>query len=53
MIMSNTVILILFAVVVIGGIVSLVIYSGRRGEQHRQKTTIKPRDPRRERHTGR
>jgi hypothetical protein len=40
--MSNTAIFILIAIVVIGGIFWLVIYSGRRGEKHRQRTTIKP-----------
>lgn len=44
--MSNTVIFILIAVVVIGGIFWLVIYSGRRGEKHREKTSIKPSESR-------
>jgi len=44
--MSNTTIFILVAIVVIGGIFWLVIYSGRRGEKHRQRTTIKPPDSR-------
>lgn len=42
--MSNTVIFILVAIVVIGGIFWLVIYSGRRGEKHRQRTSIKVSD---------
>ncbi|HYJ89644.1 MAG TPA: hypothetical protein VEW46_26515 [Pyrinomonadaceae bacterium] len=42
--MSNTAIFILIAIVVIGGIFWLVIYSGRRGEKHRQKTSIKVSD---------
>ncbi|HWN12136.1 MAG TPA: hypothetical protein VNO50_23105 [Pyrinomonadaceae bacterium] len=42
--MSNTAIFILVAIVVIGGIFWLVIYSGRRGEKHRQKTSIKVSD---------
>jgi hypothetical protein len=47
--MNNTAILILISIVAIGVIFWLVIYSGRRGERHREKTTIKPRDPQRER----
>jgi hypothetical protein len=50
--MSNTAIFILIAIVVIGGIFWLVIYSGRRGEKHRQKTTIKPPDSHREGQAG-
>jgi len=42
--MSNMAILILVAIVVSAGIFWLVIYSGRRGEQHRERTTIKPPD---------
>ena len=42
--MSNTAIFILITIVVIGGIFWLVIYSGRRGEKHRQKTSIKVSD---------
>lgn len=42
--MSNTAIFILIAIVVIGGIFWLVIYSSRRGEKHRQKTSIKASD---------
>jgi hypothetical protein len=50
--MNNTAIFILVAIVVIGGIFWLVIYSGRRGEKHRQRTTIKPPDSRREEQAG-
>jgi hypothetical protein len=42
--MSNTAIFILIAIVVIGGIFWLVILAGRRGEKHRQKTSIKVSD---------
>ena len=42
--MSNTAIFILLAIVVVGGVFWLVIYSGRRGEKHRQKTSIKVSD---------
>jgi hypothetical protein len=42
--MGNTVILILISIVAIAVIFWLVIYSGRRGERHREKTTIKTRD---------
>ena len=42
--MSNTAIFIVIAIVVIGGIFWLVIYAGRRGERHRQKTSIKVSD---------
>jgi preprotein translocase subunit YajC len=44
--MSNTAIFILIAIVVIGGIFWLVIYSGRRGEKHREKTSIKTSESR-------
>ncbi|HKO97171.1 MAG TPA: hypothetical protein VJU86_09280 [Pyrinomonadaceae bacterium] len=37
---------ILIAILVIGGIFWLVIYSGRRGEKHRERTSIKPSEPR-------
>lgn len=40
--MSNPTIFILVAILVIGGIFWLVIYSGRRGEKHRERTSIKP-----------
>jgi preprotein translocase subunit YajC len=50
--MSNTAIFILIAIVVIGGIFWLVIYSGRRGEKHRQRTTIKSSDSEREGQSG-
>ena len=39
--MSNTAILVLIAIVAVAGIFWLVIYSGRRGREHREKTTIK------------
>lgn len=42
--MSTTAIFILVAIAVIGAIFWLVIYAGRRGEKHRERTTIKPRD---------
>ena len=45
--MSNTAVLILITIVAVGAIFWLVIYSGRRGEMHRQKTTLKPPEPRR------
>lgn len=50
--MSNTVIFILVAILVIGGIFWLVIYSGRRGEKHREKTSIKPSQSRNREHVG-
>lgn len=39
--MNNTAILVLIAIVAVAGIFWLVIYSGRRGQEHREKTTIK------------
>jgi ABC-type transporter Mla subunit MlaD len=42
--MANTAIFILVSIVAIAVIVWLVIYSGRRGEEHRKRTTIKTRD---------
>lgn len=39
--MNNTAILVLIAIVAVAGIFWLVIYSGRRGREHREKTTIK------------
>lgn len=50
--MTNTAILILISVLAVGAIFWLVIYSGRRGEMHRQKTTIKPSDSRRQNKVG-
>lgn len=50
--MSNTAILILITIVAVGGIFWLVIYSGRRGEMHRQKTTIKAPESRRQNKVG-
>ncbi|HKO43823.1 MAG TPA: hypothetical protein VJU84_11155 [Pyrinomonadaceae bacterium] len=44
--MSNTAIFILVAIIVVGGIFWLVMYSGRRGEKHRQSTSIKTPDSR-------
>lgn len=44
--MSNGAIIILITVAAVGVIFWLVIYSGRRGEMHRQKTTIKPPESR-------
>ena len=40
--MITTALFFLLAVLVLGGIFWVVVYSGRRGEQHRQKTSIKP-----------
>jgi hypothetical protein len=50
--MSTTAIFILITILVIGGIFWIVIYSGRRGENHRQKTSIKPPESPREEHAG-
>ncbi len=50
--MSNSAILILITIVAVGAIFWLVIYSGRRGEAHRQKTTIKPPESRRDNRVG-
>lgn len=44
--MSNTVIFVLISIITIVTIFWLVIYAGRRGEKHREKTTIKTRDSR-------
>ena len=44
--MIKTAIFVLIAIVVIAGIFWLVIYSGRRGERHREKTSIKPSESR-------
>ena len=44
--MSNTVIFIVISILTVAAILWLVIYGGRRGEKHREKTTIKPSDPR-------
>ena len=49
--MTNTAILILISVLAVGAIFWLVIYSGRRGEMHRQ-TTIKPPESRRQNKVG-
>lgn len=50
--MTNTAILILISMVAVVAIFWLVIYSGRRGEMHRQKTTIKPLESRRQNKVG-
>lgn len=50
--MSNTAILILITIVAVGGIFWLVVYSARRGEVHRQKTTIKPTESRSQNKVG-
>lgn len=42
--MSTTAIFILIGIVAMGVILWLVIYSGKRGEKHREKTSIKPRE---------
>ncbi len=44
--MSNSAMLILMTILAIGVIFWLVIYAGRRGEMHRQKTTIRPPESR-------
>ncbi|HET6671310.1 MAG TPA: hypothetical protein VFH15_13860 [Pyrinomonadaceae bacterium] len=50
--MTNTAVLIVIAILVVAGIFWLVIYAGRRGEVHRQRTTIKPPDSHREGQAG-
>jgi hypothetical protein len=50
--MSNIAIFILVAILVIGGIFWLVIYAGRRGEKHRERTSIRPSEPRNHEHAG-
>ena len=50
--MTNTAILILISLLAVAAIFWLVIYSGRRGEMHRQKTTIKPPESRRQTKVG-
>ena len=42
--MSNTVIGIVVSVITIAFIFWLVVFGSKRGEQHREKTTIKARD---------
>lgn len=44
--MSNSAVLILITILAVGAIFWLVIYSSRRGEMHRQKTTIRPPESR-------
>ena len=43
--MSTTVIYTLVAIMAVAGIFWLVVYSSRRGQEHREKTTIKPPQP--------
>lgn len=50
--MISTAIFFLIAILVLGGIFWVVVYSGRRGEQHRQRTTIKPPEVRGEERSG-
>lgn len=50
--MSNTAILILITILAVGVIFWLVIYSGRRGELHRQRTTIRPPESGRHNNVG-
>lgn len=45
--MSTTAILVITSIVAVGLIIWLVFFSGHRGEEHRQKTTLKPSDSRR------
>jgi len=51
-IMTNTAVFILIAIVVVAGIFWLVIYASKRGEKHRLKTSIKPPDSHREGQAG-
>jgi hypothetical protein len=44
--MSTTVIYTLVAIMAVAGIFWLVVYSSRRGQEHREKTSIKPPQPR-------
>ncbi|CAN5766306.1 hypothetical protein BH20ACI3_BH20ACI3_22080 [soil metagenome] len=44
--MSTTAIVILIVILALGGIIWLVFYSGRRGEKHREQTSIKPAEHR-------
>ena len=50
--MSTAAIVILIAILALGGIIWLVFYSGRRGEKHREQTSIKPDESHREGHPG-
>lgn len=45
--MSTTVIYTIVAIMAVAGIYWLVVYSSRRGQEHREKTSIKPPEPRR------
>ena len=45
--MSTTMIYTLVAIMAVAGIFWLVIYSSRRGQEHREKTSIKPPESRR------
>ena len=47
--MDNTMILILIAILSVAGIFWLVIYSARRGQEHRERTTIKAPEARKQR----
>lgn len=44
--MNTTVILTLVAIMAVAGIFWLVVYSSRRGQEHHEKTSIKPPEPR-------
>ncbi|HKY28861.1 MAG TPA: hypothetical protein VJM12_13060 [Pyrinomonadaceae bacterium] len=44
--MSTTVIYTLVAIMAVAGIFWLVVYSSRRGQEHREKTSIKPPESR-------
>jgi len=48
-VMDNTMILILIAILSVAGIFWLVIYSARRGQEHRERTTIKAPESRKQR----
>lgn len=50
--MSTTAILILITIVAVGAIFWIVIYSARRGEMHRAKTTIKAPESRTQNKVG-
>ena len=44
--MSTTVIYTLVAIMAVAGIFWLVVYSSRRGQEHRDRTSIRPPEPR-------
>ncbi|HEU4508438.1 MAG TPA: hypothetical protein VFR78_09395 [Pyrinomonadaceae bacterium] len=50
--MSTTAILILISIAAVGIIFWIVVYSGRRGEMHRARTTIKPTESNRQNKVG-